>query len=656
MEENKMGKVDNADTIRIYITEEDNSKLSQKDIEEKHIYLRSMITKKFKEDNIQKELKIEFVDINTQKLILTDHYYRRLSLYHLAKKYGYSEFIISTIIKDNYVHLTDYPKLSEIDKQKIVIECYKSGMTQTDISVKYNISQYEVHRILKENGVEIHNRINDNLKTSIVEDYKSSGMSLASIARKNKINQRTVSKIIKENNIPIQKRKSQGKFNNNLKMLIIEDYNSGMSQKDVAEKYNCCQTTIFKILKENNVSTRDKCKKITDEQKLLIIEDYKSGSTLQSIANNYNCDQSYISRILKNNNVSTRTRGNKNMFTDEQKLLIIEDYNSGMSQKDVAEKYNCCQTRIFKILKENNVSTRTRGNKNMFTDEQKLLIIEDYKSGMSQTDVAKKYGISHITIFKILKENNVSTRTRGNKNMFTNEQKLLIIEDYNSGMSQKDVAEKYNCCQTTIFKILKENNVSTRDKYKKITDEQKLLIIEDYKLGINQCTIAEKYGISQSTIFKILIENNVSTKTRKNKLTDEQKLLIIEDYKSGMTQKDVAEKYGISQSIVSRILIENNVSTNKFTDEQKLLIIEDYKSGMLQKDIVEKYRISQSMVSRILKENKIEKNKITDSIKLLIIISYKSGMLQKDIAKKYGISQSMVSKILTANGIKKYNI
>jgi DNA-directed RNA polymerase specialized sigma subunit len=396
MEENKMGKVDNADTIRIYITEEDNSSLSQKDIEEKHNYLRSMFIKKFKEDNIQKELKIEFVDIDTQKLILTDHYYRRLSLYHLSKKYGYSEFIISTIIKDNYVHLADYPKLSEIDKQKIVIEDYKSGMSQTDISVKYNISRSKVRRILKVNGVEIYNRINDNLKTSIVEDYKS-GMNLISVANKNGVNPHTASKILKENNIQMRKPKPKEKINNNLKMLIIEDYKSGMAQKEVAEKNNCSQSKVSKILRENNIELN---KKITNKQKLLIIEDYKSGSTLQSIANKYNCDQSYISRILKNNNVSTRSR--KKTFTDEQKLLMIEDYKQGTTQIDIAEKYGISQSSVSKILKENKIEKakiNIKDNINL-----KTAIVEDYKQGTTQIDISEKYGISQSSVSKILKE------------------------------------------------------------------------------------------------------------------------------------------------------------------------------------------------------------------------------------------------------------
>lgn len=104
-------------------------------------------------------------------------------------------------------------------------------------------------------------------------------------------------------------------------------------------------------------------------------------------------------------------------------------------------------------------------------------MIELYESGLSQRQVAKKIGCSHRLVTKKLAENNVKPRDKAfYAKSFSDEVEDKIIEDYNSGMSIRRIAKKYGCTTMPICSLFKRRGL----KFREPTDA-----IGKYKINIH---------------------------------------------------------------------------------------------------------------------------------------------------------------------------
>lgn len=97
----------------------------------------------------------------------------------------------------------------------------------------------------------------------------------------------------------------------------------------------------------------------------------------------------------------------------------------------------------------------------------------------------------------------------------------IIVDKYNSGLSMKAIGNIFGLNVGDVFRILKMNNVTTRTKggiYKLPSDE----IIKRYILGETCKSISEFYGVSINSITKVLEDNNVPRNNKyKNKDFDD---------------------------------------------------------------------------------------------------------------------------------------
>lgn len=90
-----------------------------------------------------------------------------------------------------------------------------------------------------------------------------------------------------------------------------------------------------------------------------IAKDYESGMGIKSLVVKYKSSQSSIYSILKENDVAIRPRGGvKNPLTESQINDIIMRYKSGDSLAKLESSFKVSKGRIKKILKENKVDVR----------------------------------------------------------------------------------------------------------------------------------------------------------------------------------------------------------------------------------------------------------------------------------------------------------
>lgn len=155
---------------------------------------------------------------------------------------------------------------------------------------------------------------------------------------------------------------------------------------------------------------------------------------------------------------------------NKEKEIIDLYINQKKAIREIMEKFNISAKPIIKILKTNKISRRKdagyfkKGNKignlnkklevHKHTKEVTNLYTKEFKNAEK---IAKIFNCSDSTILKILKENNVMIERTIYKVPTS-----LLISEYNNGASFRELAEKYKLTQNCIYLRLKRDGVKIR--------------------------------------------------------------------------------------------------------------------------------------------------------------------------------------------------
>lgn len=104
-------------------------------------------------------------------------------------------------------------------------------------------------------------------------------------------------------------------------------------------------------------------------------------------------------------------------ITEKQEQEIINLYLSGKTSKEVSEIIGVGATSVLRILKKNNIQTRSKAEHktpNKFSEEKEQEIIRLYtEEGKNTNEIAKIYGTYNTSIRRVLERNNVEIRSYG---------------------------------------------------------------------------------------------------------------------------------------------------------------------------------------------------------------------------------------------------
>lgn len=142
-----------------------------------------------------------------------------------------------------------------------------------------------------------------------------------------------------------------------------------------------------------------------------------------------------------------------------------------------------------------------------------------------------------------------------------------MLEDAKSGMSQEQLAEKYQICVSTVRYSLKdfyEEQSRQRKAKKKAWQTQ---MIHEYEMGAKSPELQEKYGISGTLFYRILhahgkngrqihSQNRIETGKKRN-------AEMVRKCKNGVSVKELAEEYGLKKGSVYRAMKRYNPGPGK---------------------------------------------------------------------------------------------
>jgi intein-encoded DNA endonuclease-like protein len=97
---------------------------------------------------------------------------------------------------------------------------------------------------------------------------------------------------------------------------------------------------------------------------------------------------------------------NVSKFSEKEIDKIINLYNSGLLQKEIASIFGVSKSSIGRCLRNNGITSKI-----VLSDDDISHIVEMYKNGNNIEYIASRYNIGDRRVTKILKENNVAIRT-----------------------------------------------------------------------------------------------------------------------------------------------------------------------------------------------------------------------------------------------------
>jgi len=147
-----------------------------------------------------------------------------------------------------------------------------------------------------------------------------------------------------------------------------------------------------------------------------------------------------------------------------------DEIPKGIIEKFVGERY-------WIIPKRSRKNRRLSGNIYKRLPESLSRAINDYYPNGGQIRIAP-------------------TKSGHNPN-YRKDRNKQICHDRTQGISQKEIAEKYGLCLITIKRILKENGMTTKKERLNIIDDVKIFL----KQGYSKKAIAKKLDISRTTLY-----------------------------------------------------------------------------------------------------------------------------------------------------------
>lgn len=323
---------------------------------------------------------------------------------------------------------------------------------------------------------------------------------------------------------------------------LVEKYSCGISTVELAKYYNCSVTAIIKRIKIYEEIENKKVLSHTTGRKKLnlpakeIFEKNINGISTNKLAIEYNCSKSAISTTIKgyakasNYNMPIA----KNTKVELPMEEIYKEYISGVPKNEISIKYNCSAStigrKLDKYIKKNNLAVdfdKVQLYKNIY---------EDYISGVTIASLANKYKTKKSTISKKLRQYASITGSPLSikRGTFDDEELEILYNEYKDGISITDLAGKYGCTNKTIYLNLNKycnrinKSLSDIDNDKRVKKVPSTLIYESHRNGRSKNSLAREYGVGSYII--------------DNRLKKEYKLAFLRELRQILIEKQNEEE------------------------------------------------------------------------------------------------------------------
>lgn len=143
---------------------------------------------------------------------------------------------------------------------------------------------------------------------------------------------------------------------------------------------------------------------------------------------------------------------------------ILSDYVAGMPVEAISEKYQLSKYQCYSILRRQDYRKyrHTAAKRRSPLSDRNQQIIEEYRNGVSATELTKKYNLSRARVYKILSHSDeyVSHRISGvltlrRAKIIERNKKIVADAKAHPDVPIAEIAVKYNISPSSVYTILR---------------------------------------------------------------------------------------------------------------------------------------------------------------------------------------------------------
>ena len=192
-----------------------------------------------------------------------------------------------------------------------------------------------------------------------------------------------------------------------LEKQIIQRMDGKTTFGKIGQEFGLSYQTIKAIATAHGIE-RPKSKSAADRLETKVIDLLKAGNPMRVVIKKTKLTDYMVNKIAKKNNISI-TKINHNLKAERNKELIEAINTSGLTYREIGEKYNVSKARVQELAKKNGIS---RWKVSRERNKQLAVSIErDYKAGLTYEQMKEKYDLGKVD-FKSLKIQPLATRFR----------------------------------------------------------------------------------------------------------------------------------------------------------------------------------------------------------------------------------------------------
>lgn len=355
------------------------------------------------------------------------------------------------------------------------------------------------------------------------------------------------------------------------------------------------------------------------------------------------------------------TKRKKKAHSYSTKQNIILDYDEGMINKQICDKYNMQHSTVTNIIKnrekimsvdvkiENKTRLRPPNNPYLENDSN------EYETNSRNSNDPLSQDIIQESVKSFTEDSKRKIQA------YSYSLKQDIILDYDQGMTNKQICDKYQMKHSTVSNIIKNRGkiMSVDAKMrKKRRIKPPLKLPKRPDVEHNSHGNVSEFRDSNDPMPEKLIQESEDKKRKLQAYSYSLKQEIILNYDEGMTNKQICKKYDINHSTVSNIFKSRAkiMSVDRKMKKKRRLrpyIDPDLKNdsvGDLSKcqnpNVSVSGKPNQESVKGFSEDSKRKTQAYSYSLKQEIILDYDQGMTNKRISEKYDIPHSTVSNII----------
>jgi DNA-binding transcriptional regulator LsrR (DeoR family) len=236
----------------------------------------------------------------------------------------------------------------------------------------------------------------------------------------------------------------------------------GLTIVQIAQRYGCGKGTVRQRLKEYGLQGRRKRGKPSraDLERMY----YDEGLTLAQIARRCGCGQSTVSRLMRQYGFKTRSNRDYIRLEIPREELERLYYDEGLTQAEIARRYGCNMDTVGKRMQEYGMKTRIQADYRRVDVPREELERLYYGEGLTQAQIARRFGCSEALIAQRMRAFDMDTRIQADYTRVEISPQELRYLYLDMELSIAEIAGLKGCNVTPIFRQLHAYGIPTRPR------------------------------------------------------------------------------------------------------------------------------------------------------------------------------------------------